>query len=219
VAAIVGYTNAGKSTLINTLTGADLFAADKLFATLDPTVRHFHLPNGQRVLACDTVGFLQKLPHHLVESFQATLEEVREADILIHVIDCSHPLCESQMEAVDIVLDRLESRDKQTLMVFNKVDKLEKLDRVQRLSERFEYAATISAITGEGIDILLQALEEMLRAWRLSLSLRIPQDKAGLVAEIYRVGRVLEQRYEDNDIIVKAHIPPLLQGKMKAYIQ
>ncbi len=132
VAAVVGYTNAGKSTLLNLLTGADVVAEDKLFATLDPTTRSFVLPNKQRVLLTDTVGFLRKLPHTLIESFKATLEEVSEADLLIHIVDLSHPRVDEQMEAVDRVIKELDAYGKQTLIVFNKIDNL-----ANRRSRRF----------------------------------------------------------------------------------
>src|SRR5437773_3365171 len=137
VAAVVGYTNAGKSTLLNLLTGADVLAVDKLFATLDPTTRSFTLPNKQRVLLTDTVGFLRKLPHTLIESFKATLEEVSEADLLIHVVDMSHPRVDEQMEAVDGVIKELDAFGKQTLIVFNKIDLLENPDLIDIYKERF----------------------------------------------------------------------------------
>src|SRR5438477_550571 len=137
VAAVVGYTNAGKSTLLNLLTGADVVTEDKLFATLDPTTRSFVLPNKQRVLLTDTVGFLRKLPHTLIESFKATLEEVSEADLLIHIVDLSHPRVDEQMEAVDAVIKQLDAFGKQTLIVFNKIDNLENRDSAKTYVERF----------------------------------------------------------------------------------
>src|SRR6187455_502525 len=137
VAAVVGYTNAGKSTLLNLLTGADVVAEDKLFATLDPTTRSFVLPNKQRVLLTDTVGFLRKLPHTLIESFKATLEEVSEADLLIHIVDLSHPRVDEQMEAVDRVIKELDAYGKQTLIVFNKIDLLENPDLASTYCRRF----------------------------------------------------------------------------------
>ena len=135
VAAVVGYTNAGKSTLLNLLTGADVVAENKLFATLDPTTRSFVLPNKQRVLLTDTVGFLRKLPHTLIESFKATLEEVSEADLLIHIVDLSHPRVDEQMEAVDGVIKELDAYGKQTLIVFNKIDNLPNRELVRFLLE------------------------------------------------------------------------------------
>ena len=152
VAAVVGYTNAGESTLLNLLTGRIfVIAANQLFATLDPTTRSFTLPNKQRVLLTDTVGFLRKLPHTLIESFKATLEEVHEADLLIHVADLSHPRVDEQMEAVDSVVKELDAYGKQTLLVFNKIDNLADRDRVQSYRQRFPGSVAISARTGENV--------------------------------------------------------------------
>src|SRR5207247_1986508 len=145
VAAVVGYTNAGKSTLLNLLTGADLVAEDKLFATLDPTTRSFVLPNKQRVLLTDTVGFLRKLPHTLIESFKATLEEVSEADLLIHIVDLGHPRVDEQMEAVDAVLKELDAFGKQTLIVFNKIDNLPNRELADSYLKRFSGSVAISS--------------------------------------------------------------------------
>ncbi len=175
VAAVVGYTNAGKSTLLNLLTGADLVAEDKLFATLDPTTRSFVLPNKQRVLLTDTVGFLRKLPHTLIESFKATLEEVSEADLLIHIADLNHPRVDEQMEAVETVIKELDAFGKQTLIVFNKID----------LCSRF----------------------------------RIPSNESALIAEIHRVGHVLELKYEGNDALIVAHVPPELAQKLDRFAE
>src|SRR5436190_136153 len=144
VAAVVGYTNAGKSTLLNLLTGADVATENKLFATLDPTTRSFVLPNKQRVLLTDTVGFLRKLPHTLIESFKATLEEVSEADLLIHIVDLSHPRVDEQMEAVDAVIKELDAFGKQTVMIFNKIDKLQNGESEMYL-KRFPGSVAISA--------------------------------------------------------------------------
>jgi GTP-binding protein HflX len=192
VAAVVGYTNAGKSTLLNLLTGADVVTEDKLFATLDPTTRSFVLPNKQRVLLTDTVGFLRKLPHTLIESFKATLEEVSEADLLIHIVDLSHPRVDEQMEAVDAVIKQLDAFGKQTLIVFNKIDNLENRDSAKTYVERFPGSVAISARTGEGVSNLVQALEIALGSWRLRSQFRIPSDQSALFAEIHRVGHVLE---------------------------
>ncbi|MFZ0917589.1 MAG: GTPase HflX [Candidatus Udaeobacter sp.] len=218
VAAVVGYTNAGKSTLLNLLTGADLVAEDKLFATLDPTTRSFVLPNKQRVLLTDTVGFLRKLPHTLIESFKATLEEVSEADLLIHIVDLSHPRVDEQMEAVDGVIKELDAYGKQTVIVFNKIDNLPNRELAESYTKRFSGSVAISARTGEGVNKLVQALEEALSSWRLRSRFRIPANESALIAEIHRVGHVLELRYEDNDALIVAHVPPDLAQKLERYV-
>ena len=219
VAAVVGYTNAGKSTLLNLLTGADVVAEDKLFATLDPTTRSFVLPNKQRVLLTDTVGFLRKLPHTLIESFKATLEEVSEADLLIHIADLSHSRVDEQMEAVDRVIKELDAYGKQTLIVFNKIDNLANREVVDSYLKRFSGSVAISARTGEGVNQLVQALEGALSSWRLRSRFRIPAKESALIAEIHRVGHVLELRYEDNDALIVAHVPPDLAQKLQRYAE
>src|SRR3954464_3579238 len=219
VAAVVGYTNAGKSTLLNLLTGADVVAEDKLFATLDPTTRSFVLPNKQRVLLTDTVGFLRKLPHTLIESFKATLEEVNEADLLIHIADLSHPRVDEQMNAVDRVIKELDAYGKQTLIVFNKIDNLSNREVVDSYLKRFPGNVAISARTGEGVNQLVQALEGALSSWRLRSRFRIPTNESALIAEIHRVGHVLELRYEVNDALIVAHVPPDLAQKLERYAE
>ena len=217
VAAVVGYTNAGKSTLLNLLTGADVIAVDKLFATLDPTTRSFVLPNKQRVLLTDTVGFLRKLPHTLIESFKATLEEVSEADLLIHIVDLSHPRVDEQMEAVDAVIKEIDAFGKQTLIVFNKIDRFENRELADIYARRFPGSVAISARTGEGMGNLVQALENALSSWRLRSRFRIPANESALLAEIHRVGHVLEVRYEGDDALIVAHVPPHLEQKLARY--
>jgi GTP-binding protein HflX len=217
VAAVVGYTNAGKSTLLNLLTGADVVAENKLFATLDPTTRSFVLPNKQRVLLTDTVGFLRKLPHTLIESFKATLEEVSEADLLIHVVDLSHSRVDEQMQAVDNVIKELGAFGKQTMTVFNKIDKLANDDLAETYTKRFPSSVAISARTGEGVSKLVQALENTLSSWRLRSRFRVPANESALIAEIHRVGHVLELHYEGNDTLIVAHVPPHLEQKLERY--
>src|SRR4051794_26452473 len=219
VAAVVGYTNAGKSTLLNLLTGADVVTEDRLFATLDPTTRSFVLPNKQRVLLTDTVGFLRKLPHTLIESFKATLEEVVEADLLIHVVDLSHPRVDEHIEAVDTVVKELGAFGKQTLIVFNKIDLLANNELAQSYRQRYPGSVAISARTGEGVNILVQALEGALSSWRLRSRFRIPANESALIAEIHRVGHVLELRYEANDALIVAHVPPDLAQKLERYAE
>src|SRR6201993_3059952 len=224
VAAVVGYTNAGKSTLLNLLTGADVVTEDRLFATLDPTTRSFVLPNKQRVLLTDTVGFLRKLPHTLIESFKATLEEVRQADLLLHVADLSHPRLDEQMEAVENVIKELDAFGKQTLIVFNKIDKVSRpsedsgvarnRDLIDTYLRRFPGSVAISARTGENVNKLVQTLQDTLSAWRLRSHFKIPASESALIAEIHRVGHVLELKYEENDTVIVAHVPPELSQKL-----
>ena len=217
VAAVVGYTNAGKSTLLNLLTGADVVAEDKLFATLDPTTRSLTLPNRQRVLLTDTVGFLRKLPHTLIESFKATLEEVNEADLLIHVVDLSHPRVDEHIEAVDTVTKELGAYGKQTLMVFNKIDLLANEDAIAVYRQKYPGSVAISARKGIGVSGLVQALQDELSSWRLRSHFRVPLSESALIAEIHRVGHVLELRYEGEFALIVAHTPPELQQKLASF--
>ena len=219
VAAVVGYTNAGKSTLLNLLTGADVVAENRLFATLDPTTRSFVLPNKQRVLLTDTVGFLRKLPHTLIESFKATLEEVSEADLLIHIVDLSHPRVDDQIEAVEGVIKELNAFGKQTVIVFNKIDNLANRELAETYTKRFPGSVAISARTGEGVNTLVQALQGALSAWRLRSRFRIPASESALIAEIHRVGHVLELHYEGEGALIVAHVPPELAQKLDRYAE
>ena len=218
VAAVVGYTNAGKSTLLNRLTGAEVLAADQLFATLDPTTRQLLLPNHQKVLLTDTVGFIRKLPHTVIEAFKATLEEVHEADLLLHVVDASHPQFLDQMAAVDTVIRELDAQGKQMLTVFNKIDRLSDPGGLAALLSRIPGSVAISARTGQGVQSLIQELENQLAAWRLRGVYRIPLTEAAVVAEIHRVGHVLEIQYEEEAVLIRAHIPPQLQSKLAPFV-
>jgi GTP-binding protein HflX len=217
VAAVVGYTNAGKSTLLNLLTGAGVLTEDKLFATLDPTTRSFTLPNKPRLLLTDTVGFLRKLPHTLIESFKATLEEVNEADLLIHVVDLSHSRLDENIEAVDIVIKELGAYGKQTLVVLNKIDALKSQELVPIYLEKFPGSVAISARTGCGTEELVLALQNALSSWRLRSHFRVPLSESALIAEIHRVGHVLELKYEGEFAVIVAHVPPQLEQKLAHY--
>jgi GTP-binding protein HflX len=219
VAAVVGYTNAGKSTLLNLLTGADVVAANRLFATLDPTTRSFTMPNKQRLLLTDTVGFLRNLPHTLIESFKATLEEVSEADLLMHVVDLSHPRVDEHIEAVNAVTKELGAFGKQTLFVFNKVDALANDDLVVAYQNRYPGSVAISARTGAGVGQLVQALQDLLAAWRMRRRFRIPMGEAGLIAEAHRNGHVLEVRYENDLALLTANVPPQLEQKLAPFAE
>jgi GTP-binding protein HflX len=218
IVSLVGYTNAGKSTLLNRMTSSDVYAADKLFATLDPTTRQFVLPNKQKILLTDTVGFLKQLPHHLIESFKATLEETAEADLLLHVVDLSHPLYEAQMEAVQIVLEELNAWGKQMIIVFNKVDRVENPALVEQVLSAYAGSVTISAVTGEGMPELFSEIEHRIKEWLTRVRLVLPNHLTALLAELHRVGRVLDVSYREDEIHLTAHVPPQLQGKIKPYV-
>lgn len=217
VAALVGYTNAGKSSLLNRLTGAGVLAEDKLFATLDPTTRQLALPNHQKILLTDTVGFIRKLPHTVIESFKATLEEVQLANILLHVVDLSHPQHHEQMAAVEQTLSDLDAIGKQTILIFNKIDLVSDPEIVANQLARHPGSVAISARTNEGIPALIQELERRLAAWRLRGDFRIPTSESALLAEIHRVGHVLDLRYDGEVTVVHAHVPPELHGRLRLY--
>ena len=212
VAAIVGYTNAGKSTLLNYLTDAGILAEDKLFATLDPTTRHVTLPGGQNILLTDTVGFIRKLPHHLIEAFKSTLEEARYCDIILHVVDCSNPQMDIQMHIVYETLKQLEVTDKIVVTVFNKMDKLEGEVILKDLSA--DYQVKMSAKTGQGADELLETLENILRNDRIYLEKVYGYGDAGKIQSIRKYGELLAEEYQEDGIFVKAYVPAELYGQL-----
>ena len=225
LASIVGYTNAGKSTLLNALTGADVLVKDILFATLDPTTRRLKLPTNQNVLLTDTVGFIRKLPHGLVEAFKATLEEVVQADLLLHVVDISHPQAEEQIAAVNAVLAEIGAGGKPTLMVFNKIDRLNPdgtgaggAGALNRLQERHPNAVVISAVTGEGIASLLAEIGTQLRPKREFLELRVPHEQAAVIARLHKVGQVISRNYRGPVARFKVRIPPQHHDEFAPYI-
>lgn len=218
LASIVGYTNAGKSTLLNTLTGAGVLAEDKLFATLDPTTRRLRLPTNQNVLLTDTVGFIRKLPHSLVEAFKATLEEVVQTDLLVHVVDASHPQAEEQIQAVDAVLKEIGAEGKPTLMVFNKIDQLNgSRDVLTRFLERHPHGVSICATSGEGIPALLAELGSQLRPIREFMELAVPHDRTGVIARLHEVAQVVERDYNGDQARFKARIPPHLHEEFAPF--
>ena len=204
---IVGYTNAGKSTLLNKLTGSDVHVEDKLFATLDPTTRRLRLPTNQNALLSDTVGFIRKLPHQLVESFKATLEEVVEADLLLHVVDVSSESVADQIASVNEVLKEIGADDKPTLMVFNKIDQLPERNGNLHWLRVYPHAVCVSAKTGEGLDELQAELGIMLRPVRTCLELQVPASDGATLARIRALGQVDEERYEGDTVHLKARIP------------
>lgn len=205
VAAIVGYTNAGKSTLLNQLTDAGSLAEDKLFATLDPITRNLRLKDGQELLVTDTVGFIRKLPHHLVEAFRSTLEEARYSDIILHVADCSNPQMEMQMYVVYETLRQLQIQDKVIVTVFNKADKLQEETALRDFSS--DYQVKVSAKTGEGLDELKEILAGILRSRRVYLEKVIPYQEGGKLQVIRKKGQLLSEEYTEEGIAVKAYVP------------
>lgn len=215
---LVGYTNAGKSTLLNSLTGADVLADDKLFATLDPTTRQLRLPNHQQLLLTDTVGFVRKLPHGLVEAFKATLEEVIEADLLMHVIDLSHPLVEKQIEAVHSVLRELGAQDKPMLYVLNKSDLPESLAMGQALQARLSPCVVVSALRETGLDSLRDLLADQLRDRSIRLHLRVPHTQGKLLAMIRNAGTVFSITYEDEVTVLDVGVPAGMLGVCQPYL-
>ena len=232
LASIVGYTNAGKSTLLNALTGANVLVKDILFATLDPATRRLRLPTNQNVLLTDTVGFIRKLPHGLVEAFKATLEEVVQADLLLHVVDVSHPQVEEQIQAVNTVLAEIGAGGKPTIMVLNKLDRLNHDGSgaggggggngangvLNRLQENHPHAVAISATTGEGISSLLAEIGSQLRPKREFLELRVPHGQSAVIARLHQVGQVIESSYRGPKARFKVRIPPHYHDEFAPFI-
>ena len=204
---LVGYTNAGKSTLFNRLTGEHVLVEDKLFATLDSTTRKVNLPQKQQILLSDTVGFIKKLPHQLVAAFKATLEEVAEADLLLHVVDVSHAEAEAQIAAVNEVLDELDATDIPTLMIMNKIDQVKTEDDLHLLRCQYADAFLISAQRGDGIETLMDTLTKRFAEVGTSFSFNIPYTAGKTLDLLYKHGTVLNTEYTDEAIHVKARLP------------
>ncbi len=210
-AAIVGYTNAGKSTLLNKLTGSEVLSENKLFATLDPTTRTLNLDDGQQILLTDTVGFIRKLPHHLVEAFKSTLEEAKYADYIIHVVDAANPQVETQMHIVYETLRELGVLGKKTITLFNKQD----LAGASQLRDfKADYTLKISAKTGEGLDSLKALLEKLLSEEQIYIERLFPYSEAGKIQLIREFGQLLSEEYTDTGIAVKARVPKEIYGKV-----
>ncbi|NCC44534.1 MAG: GTPase HflX, partial [Clostridia bacterium] len=204
VAAIVGYTNAGKSTLLNKLTGADVLEEDQLFATLDPTTRVLDLPGKQQIFLTDTVGFIRKLPHHLIEAFKSTLEEAKYADLIIHVVDASNPQKEDQMQVVYETLRQLGVEDKKIITLFNKQDLC--MDKEKLRDFQADHTLEISAKSGGGLEELGQILEQMLREDQIYIERIYPYDQAGLIALVRKYGQVIQEDYLAEGIAIKAYV-------------
>jgi len=212
VVALVGYTNAGKSTLLNTLTGAGIQAENRLFDTLDTTTRRLVVNEVQEVLISDTVGFIRKLPHHLVEAFKATLEELKYADLILHVIDASSSEWEEQARVVDSMIETLGAGDTPRLEAYNKCD-----IHTAEIRRHGENIVEISAITGQGIEVLLKKIEENLSSSKKKVTLKLPYEKAGLVETLHREAVVMDVEYSEDYIIVKAVVNQSLYGKIKEF--
>ncbi len=205
VVAIVGYTNAGKSTLLNTLTDASVLEEDKLFATLDPTTRNYKLPDGQEVLLTDTVGFIRKLPHHLIDAFRSTLEEAKYSDIIIHVVDASNPSMDKNIHAVYETLENLDVKDKIIITVFNKQDKL--IEKPILIDFKADYVVNAAIKKGIGIDEINEAVEKALTSMRVMVEKVFDYADAGKIGLIRKYGQLINEEYKEDGIYVKAYVP------------
>ncbi len=211
-AAIVGYTNAGKSTLLNTLTDAGVLSEDKLFATLDPTTRLLELDGGQRIYLTDTVGFIRKLPHHLIEAFKSTLEEAKYADVILHVVDASNPQVEEQMFIVYETLRELGVKDKTIVTLFNKQDRLAGNEILRDF--KADYVLKISARTGLGLDELKNTLEKILIGNQIYIERVLDYKDAGMLQLVRKYGQLIEEKYTENGIKIKARVPKDIYGRL-----
>lgn len=212
VVAIVGYTNAGKSTLLNTLTDAKVLEEDKLFATLDPTTRNYKLPEGQEILLTDTVGFIRKLPHHLIDAFRSTLEEAKYSDIIIHVVDSSNPQMDKHIHAVYETLDQLEVKHKIIITVFNKLDKLE--DKPILRDFKADYTVNAAIKTGEGIEELNQVVSKALKSMRVYIEKVFSYTDAGKPGLIRKYGQLISEEYAEDGIHVKGYVPAEMMDRL-----
>ena len=215
--ALIGYTNAGKSTLLNQLTGSTVLTQDQLFSTLDPTVRRLELGNGRAVLLSDTVGFVRRLPHNLVEAFRSTLEEVAQSDLMLHVVDAGEPSLEGQIAAVRMVLEEIGAAQLPELMVFNKADTIDDPARV-RLSRLFPDAIVVSALNGDGTGDLIAAIDETLRKRLTEVELTIPYDRGDVVAAVHREGEVVKEEHLEEGTRIHARLPGARLAGFEEYI-
>ena len=213
VVAIVGYTNAGKSTLLNRLTGAGVLEEDKLFATLDPTTRNLKLPSKQEILMTDTVGFIRKLPHHLIEAFRSTLEEAKYADIILHVVDASNPQVDEQMYIVYETLQNLEVKNKPIITAFNKQDKVEGQPILRDF--KADHVVRISAKMGAGLDELQSVIEEVLREQKVLVEKLYTYAEAGKIQLIRKYGELLEESYQEDGIFARGYVPAEIYERVK----
>lgn len=217
IIALVGYTNTGKSTLLNTLSNARVFVEDKLFATLDPTIRKVALPNKIKVLFVDTVGFIKKLPHQLVAAFRATLEEVVKADLLLHIVDATHPQYEQHIESVNSILKELDASYKPTILVLNKIDLLRDYSSIKKMQKTYKDCMSISALNKIGIEDLLNKIIDHFNKNLKKTDLVIPVQNEDILNILYEKGTVLSKEYEDQNIIVSALLDDKTQGQLRAF--
>ncbi|MFN7170746.1 MAG: GTPase HflX, partial [Candidatus Omnitrophota bacterium] len=217
VVAIIGYTNAGKTTLLNTLTSSEELVRDSLFTTLDAVSRRYLLPDKQGILLVDTVGFIHRLPHTLIEAFKSTLEEVKEADLLLHVLDISDPLAYKKKEAVYEVLAELEAVNKPIITALNKIDRIEDKESLERQIMRYENAVAISALYGWGREELMDKIAEVFKSRMVELEIFLPLKEAKLISLIYQEGRVLKEEYLDNGVYLRVKVPSRLREHFFSY--
>lgn len=218
IVGLVGYTNSGKSTLMNTLTRAGVTVEDKLFATLDPTIRCLRLPNGDQVMVVDTVGFINKIPHSLIEAFKSTLEEVRNADLLLHLVDMTSPLYEEQIQVIEAVLKEIGAGETTHIMVPNKVDVAPSTSFQRLMSNGAREVCPISALTGKGIERLLETIGKILDQGKEQIRFCFSPSQGSLLSLLRQRGRILQERYQENGIHVTALVTPKLAGQMRKWL-
>jgi GTP-binding protein HflX len=216
--ALVGYTNSGKSTLMNALTRAGVFVEDKLFATLDPTIRCLRLPEGDKVMVIDTVGFINKIPHSLIQAFKSTLEEVRNADLLLHLMDLTSPVCERQVRVVETVLDEIGAGTIARILVPNKIDVASGIPCAQFGNHGTDGVCPISARTGEGLDQLLQKVSAVLNRGKEKVEFFFSPLQGSLLSLLRRQGRVMKEEYQGESVHVTAFVSPKLAGQIRKWL-
>lgn len=216
-ASLVGYTNVGKSTIFNKISEANVYIDDKLFSTLDPTVRAVELPSGRRIVMADTVGFIRNLPPGLIAAFRSTLQEVMDSDIIVHVADASDPALQDHMEIVEKTLEDLEASQKCSILVLNKIDRLDKSD-IWRLKAIYKDAVFMSAKDGIGIEELMRRIDDLVDIFSIPLSISIPEWDGRTLSHLYRVGKILEKHTEDGRIFVRAMVPPGELGYFRLFL-